>query len=205
MQKNTSSSIISVAILVLLGWAIFSGKRPADPEKQNKPDEVRALVETKTSPVVKEDVPEAPPAKVTAEETSAPLALEKPPAPLPPAPVPEPVQVQEPAQPPTVSLSGKVSSAADGSLIAGAQLVLLYGGDQQVLKSDSLGRYELAGLLAGSAGYFDLVEAEGFLGLSGKNITLPKDKPSLEVDFILQPLASLRGKVIGTGGKPVAG
>ena len=198
MQKNTSSSIISVAILVLLGWAILSGKKSVDPEKQNKPIEVAAVVETKTSPTVKETAPEAPPAKVTEEEKSAAVELKKTPPPVPQTPEPEP------AQPPTVHLSGKVSSAADGSLIAGAQLVLLYGGDQQVLKSDSRGNYELPGLLPGSAGYFDLVEAEGFLGVTGKNITLPQDKPSLEVDFILQPLASLRGKIIGTGGKPVA-
>ena len=198
MQKNTSSSIISVAILVLLGWAILSGKKSVEPEKQNKPAEVAAVVETKASPTVKETAPEAPPAKVTEEEKSAAVELKKTPPPVPQVPEPEP------AQPPTVRLSGKVSSAADGSLIAGAQLVLLYGGDQQVLKSDSRGNYELPGLLPGSAGYFDLVEAEGFLGVTGKNITLPQDKPSLEVDFILQPLASLRGKIIGTGGKPIA-
>ncbi len=205
MQKNTSSSIISVAILVLLGWAVFSGKKTVDPEKQNKPAEVAAVVETKASSTVKETAPEAPATKETGEKKSAPTEPQKISPPAPRAPEPEPVPVIEPAQPPAVRLSGKVSSAADGSLIAGAQLVLLYGGDQRILKSDSGGRYELPGLLPGSAGYFDLVEAKGFLGLTGRNITLPEDKPSLEVDFILQPLASLRGKIIGTGEKPVAG
>lgn len=205
MQKNTTSSIISVAILVLLGWAIFSGKKPVDPEKQNKLAEVAAVLETKSSSTVKVAAPEAPPPKVAEEKKSAAVELKKTPPPTPQAPAPEPVPAREPAQPPTVRLSGKVSSAADGAPIAGAQLVLLYGGDQRVLKSDSGGRYELPGLLPGSAGYFDLVEAEGFLRLTGENITLPEDKASLEVDFILHPLASLRGKITGGGGKPIAG
>jgi protocatechuate 3,4-dioxygenase beta subunit len=207
VQKNTSSSILSVAILVLLGWAMFSGKKPGKPEKNNKPEKTAAIGEPKAPSPAKEAAPETPPAKIAGEKKIAPPEPQKtaPPAPSDPEPEPEAVPPEEPAQVPTVLLSGKVSSAADGSAVAGAQLVLLYGGDQRVLKSDSGGRYELAGLLPGSAGYFDLVKADGFLGITGKNITLPKDLPSLEINFSLQPLASLGGRITAGDGKPVTG
>lgn len=147
MQKNTSSTIISVALLALLLWALFSGEEAVGPRENNeetpsaketplvrkgertpleKPPEKEELKET-GKPPTKEPPEEAgkdPVAKVSPAPVAPPLApktpeekAEPPESRPPPAPVPEIIPA------PKASVKGMVTDGEDKP-IAGVEVSL---------------------------------------------------------------------------------
>ena len=103
MQKNTSSTIISVALLALLVWALSSGKEDVKPRKKSDATQL-----AKETPLVREGekIPlEKPPGKEELKATNQPPEKEAPEEPgkdpvakVGPAPVAPPLAQQPPGE-----------------------------------------------------------------------------------------------------------
>ncbi|MDE0739489.1 MAG: carboxypeptidase-like regulatory domain-containing protein [Planctomycetota bacterium] len=149
MQKTTSSTIISVALLALLVWALSSGKKDAKPRKDSEAAQLAAK-ETPVAEEVEKTPIEIPPENEELTTANKPSGKELPEAN--PAPVAPPVAQQTPeekAEPPEnrpppapeivpapkASLKGIVTDG-EGQPVAGVQVSLQKAGKSAKKKKD---------------------------------------------------------------------
>ena len=176
MQKTTSSTIISVALLVLLVWALSSGKKDARPRKDSEAEQLAA----KETPVAEEvektpiEIPSENEELTTANKPSKKELPEKsgedPIPEVSPAPVAPPVAQQAPeekAEPPEnrplsapgiilapkASLKGIVTDG-EGKPVAGVQVSLRKVGKSATTKKKQ-GKQETSSVLTNAKGVFE--------------------------------------------------
>ena len=182
MQKNTSSTIISVVLLVLLVWALSSGKEDVKPRKKSeatqqaketplvregekkpveKPPEKEELKATNHPPT--KDAPEEPGkdpvAKVSPAPAAPPLAQQTPGEKIeppgdrpPPAPVPEIIPV------PKVSVKGIVTDGEDKPIV-GVE-VSLQAIVESARKKKTQRKKVVSSVLTDSRGAFEFLDIE---------------------------------------------
>lgn len=102
------------------------------------------------------------------------------------------------------SIAGVVRSRA-GAPIAQATVTRRRGhghGGYERTRTDSAGHYALSA----DAGEYDFqIEASGHLTLHAAPVVVAPDSARSDVDFVLVPTPTLAGRVVGSGGGPVAG
>ncbi|HBO52831.1 MAG TPA: hypothetical protein DD471_12670, partial [Planctomycetes bacterium] len=136
MQKTTSSTIISVALLALLAWALSSGKKNAGPRKENEATQLAAKEAPVAEEVEKTSI-EIPPERELPEKSGEDPIPEVSPAPVappvaqqapeekaePPENRPPPAPAPEIIPAPKASLKGIVTDG-EGSPIVGVRVSL---------------------------------------------------------------------------------
>jgi len=179
MQKNTSSTIISVVLLALLIWALSSGKKDVNPRKGSEETQVAAK-ETPAPGELEKTPIEKPPEEEKPEATNKPSGKKLPEEPIPevnPPPIVPPVAKQAPeekAEPPEntpppapapeivpapkASVKGVVTDG-EGKPIAGV-LVRLRKAEKRAKKKKDQEKRELGSTETDGRGVFEFLEID---------------------------------------------
>lgn len=113
-------------------------------------------------------------------------------------------------------VAGRVTSAADGAPVAGAQVLWIRSGDWLAPRStltDASGRYELSGIPAGEQQVTVLGGGWGIVGYargspaalaSAQQVRVPAGG-TVEADLVVEPAGRLHGRALLPDGRPAAG
>jgi hypothetical protein len=166
MQKTTSSTIISVALLALLAWALSSGKKNAGPRKENEATQLAAKEAPVAEEVEKTSI-EIPPERELPEKSGEDPIPEVSPAPVappvaqqapeekaePPENRPPPAPAPEIIPAPKASLKGIVTDG-EGSPIVGVRVSLQKVG-KSFKKKKGQQKQEVSSVLTDPKGAFE--------------------------------------------------
>jgi hypothetical protein len=115
----------------------------------------------------------------------------------------EPITITLPAG---IEVNGSVSEAGTGRAIARAAISLTdpVGSNKEGL-TDSEGAYSFKGLKASSGAHSMSIRMGGYSPIEDAAVQVTGQGPTIRRNFVLEPTARVRGRVVDRGGKPIHG
>mgnify|MGYP005860095581 CR=1 FL=1 len=91
----------------------------------------------------------------------------------------------------------------DGSAIAGAEVtVIIEGGNSGSITTNDVGEYEIFGLTPTNNAIV-FVEPPGYTVINRDGIIIQKNQMTRNIDFVVQELNKIQGKITDTAGNPI--
>ncbi len=102
-----------------------------------------------------------------------------------------------------ITLEGSITSVEGNEPVAAAEISLRVSRRlQRRARTDDSGRFEIAGLVAGSLDEV-VVRASGFSTAAFSDVTIADDRESQTLDLVMEPAATVAGRVVDAAGEGV--